>query len=377
MVQRNVADIDALLDASDALTVLLGGNNSQQSTCTDDDFTEKQKAILQELMKQFGMAIGRELGQQLTRVTEKVDAQISTLNSLTRVQQAKTQPLDPSFNQSADTAACAQKVTSSMELLRRSRKNNARNLRRKACRAKHVFQRDALLRLMPGSVLQQASSLAYTCSQSEDANEKTTKQIVKLHECLFCNDNAKPSAHITEADIIPIFSINHMRTGLGTGVLESQCRSVRFLQSWWRFKTYAFGARKAHASLWTGTMNYSTNLSCANALQQRSSGSPCGTSPSAKLPSNLAGRVKRSIEVTLDVDGHKWTQERLVTYSKSFIEIARNLSGLYADALGIKLRSAYFHRIGRAGFGTDMPDIDEEQLHNAAMFYIAIGSLQP
>ena len=217
--------------ASDALTVLLGGHNSQQSAYTDDDFTEKQKAILQELMKQFGMAIGRELGQQLSRVTERVDAQISTLNSQTRVQQAKNQPLDPIDNQSADTAACAQKVTSSIDLLRRSKKNNARNLRRKACRAKHVFQRDALLRLMPGSLLQQASRLAVTCSQSEDANEKTTKQIVNLHECLFGYDSAKPSAHVAEADIVPICSINQMRTGLGAGVLERQTRAVRFLQS--------------------------------------------------------------------------------------------------------------------------------------------------
>ena len=43
---------------------------------------------------------------------------------------------------------------------------------------------------------------------------------------------------------------------LSAAFLERQCRSVRYLQAWWRFRSYCFGSRQARATSWKQMVKY-------------------------------------------------------------------------------------------------------------------------
>ena len=121
-------------------------------------------------------------------------------------------------------------------------------------------------------------------------------------------------------------------------------------------------------------MNCSTKLSCANALRQRSN--------FQLIQSDLAGRIQQSIDLTLTVDGHKWTRQTLNKCGAAFSSIVSACPSINTELLGQKLLASYFHRQGRCGFDSDDHDImslalDRDVLDNAALFMHAIGQLQP
>jgi len=96
---------------------------------------------------------------------------------------------------------------------------------------------------------------------------------------------------------------------------------------------------------------------------------------------NLRDRITRSIDVTLQIDGHKWTRQTLVKYGTAFETIARECPHINVNELGHKLVKSYHHHEGRAGFETDDPHVasllfDGDLRRNGARFILAIGHLQ-
>ena len=104
----------------------------------------------------------------------------------------------------------------------------------------------------------------------------------------------------------------------------------------------------------------------------------------APVDKALAGRLTRSIDATLAVDGGKWSYEELENYACTFAVVARSLSCTDVDALAVRLRNSYFHRVGRGGFDADDPEIasmiatlgSADMFDAAAFFCLAVGELQ-
>ena len=99
------------------------------------------------------------------------------------------------------------------------------------------------------------------------------------------------------------------------------------------------------------------------------------------IPFQLQHQVEEQ-ELSTHCEGHKWSREELVSYGRAFVSVVSLCPTTSPEALRGKLLQAYFFRQGRGGFDHDDQDLAKlniccTELNKAAMFFLAVGHLQP
>ena len=148
-MQRDRTWIDA---ASDFVVRAVGQSGTDHS---DHPFTQQQQKLLQELLKSFGTEIGKLLGEQLCRVTDKLELQVASLRDQVEVK----------FD-SPIVASCGKEATVYGEATNQymsNLKNVKRKARRNKAKQKAILQKSMILRLRP------ATELSDLCKSKPDS----------------------------------------------------------------------------------------------------------------------------------------------------------------------------------------------------------------